>query len=208
MSTDLLAPRRFWLGRGGEQDLQVSEGAWAAAPASVKHENIICLGGLSGLLGLSSTLVALSNLGHCLPETVCGGWVSWCCTHHLDSLSPPLSLTFSAMQEVQASLEKSIHLYWSGEGSPEAALSGAKHLDPLLQMAQRHQPTPPDKGFLGTWSALGSQVQGGVFTSFWCFQLVTTPARMSPQDAEGRHLQQDLGYSSRVLLQCPKPSCV
>uniref|UniRef100_A0A8B9UU26 long-chain-fatty-acid--CoA ligase n=1 Tax=Anas zonorhyncha TaxID=75864 RepID=A0A8B9UU26_9AVES len=53
-----------------------------------------------------------------------------------------------AMQEVQASLEKSIHLYWSGEGSPEAALSGAKHLDPLLQMAQRHQPTPPDKGFL------------------------------------------------------------
>ncbi|KAM6237390.1 long-chain fatty acid transport protein 4 isoform 2-T3 [Spheniscus humboldti] len=53
-----------------------------------------------------------------------------------------------AMQEVQPSLEKSIHLFWSGEGSPESVLPGAKHLDPLLQMAQRHQPTPPDKGFL------------------------------------------------------------
>ncbi|PKU34163.1 long-chain fatty acid transport protein 4 [Limosa lapponica baueri] len=53
-----------------------------------------------------------------------------------------------AMQEVQSSLEKSIHLFWSGEGSPESALPGAKHLDPLLQTAQRHQPTPPDKGFL------------------------------------------------------------
>ncbi|KFO89810.1 Long-chain fatty acid transport protein 4, partial [Buceros rhinoceros silvestris] len=53
-----------------------------------------------------------------------------------------------AMQEVQPSLEKSIHLFWSGEGSPESTLPGVKHLDPLLQMAQRHQPTLPDKGFL------------------------------------------------------------
>lgn len=35
-------------------------------------------------------------------------------------------------------------------------LPGAKHLDPLLQMAQRHQPAPPDKGFLGMWSVLGA----------------------------------------------------
>ncbi|KFO82431.1 Long-chain fatty acid transport protein 4 [Cuculus canorus] len=53
-----------------------------------------------------------------------------------------------AMQEVQPSLEKSIHLFWSGEGSLKSTLPGAKHLDPLLQVAQRHQPTPPDKGFL------------------------------------------------------------
>ncbi|OPJ67843.1 long-chain fatty acid transport protein 4 isoform A [Patagioenas fasciata monilis] len=53
-----------------------------------------------------------------------------------------------AMQEVQPSLDKSVHLFWSGQGSPESALPGAKHLDPLLQTAQRHQPTPPDKGFL------------------------------------------------------------
>lgn len=62
------------------------------------------------------------------------------------------------MQEVQPSLKKSIHLFWSGEGSPESVLPGAKHLDPLLQMAQQHQPTPPDKGFLGTWSALGAKL--------------------------------------------------
>lgn len=79
-------------------------------------------------------------------------------------LQPPCGLfpsslfTFSAMQEVQPSLEKSVHLFWSGEGSPESALPGAKHLDPLLQTAQRHQPAPSDKGFLGTWSALGGQV--------------------------------------------------
>ncbi|NWI44399.1 S27A4 protein, partial [Picathartes gymnocephalus] len=53
-----------------------------------------------------------------------------------------------AMQEVQPSLDKSIHLFWSGEGNPKSVLPGAKHLDPLLQMAQRHQPAPPDKGFL------------------------------------------------------------
>ncbi|KFQ99380.1 Long-chain fatty acid transport protein 4, partial [Opisthocomus hoazin] len=53
-----------------------------------------------------------------------------------------------AMQELQPSLEKSIQLFWSGEGGPGSAFTGVKHLDPLLQTAQRHQPTPPDKGFL------------------------------------------------------------
>ncbi|KFV64074.1 Long-chain fatty acid transport protein 4, partial [Dryobates pubescens] len=53
-----------------------------------------------------------------------------------------------AMQEVQPSLEKSLRLFWSGEESPKSTLPGAEHLDPLLQMAQRHQPSPPDKGFL------------------------------------------------------------
>lgn len=124
------------------------------------------------------------------------------------ALSPLLFLTFSAMQEVQASLEKSIHLYWSGEGSPESALSGAKHLDPLLQTAQRHQPIPPDKGFLGTWSASGSQVQGGVSAGFWCLQLVTTPARISAQDAEGRRLQQGLGHSRGLTAVSEAQLCV
>uniref|UniRef100_H0YZR3 Long-chain-fatty-acid--CoA ligase n=1 Tax=Taeniopygia guttata TaxID=59729 RepID=H0YZR3_TAEGU len=32
--------------------------------------------------------------------------------------------------------------------NPKSVLPGAKHLDPLLQMAQRHQPAPPNKGFL------------------------------------------------------------
>uniref|UniRef100_G1MXM9 Ubiquitin-related modifier 1 n=2 Tax=Neognathae TaxID=8825 RepID=G1MXM9_MELGA len=53
-----------------------------------------------------------------------------------------------AMKEVQSSMEKSVHLFWSGEGSLESAISGAKHLDPLLQTALRHQPDPPEKGFL------------------------------------------------------------
>lgn len=83
------------------------------------------------------------------------------------------------MQEVQPSLEKSIHLFWSGEGSPESTLPGVKHLDPLLQMAQRHQPTPPDKGFLGTWSALGGQACSGVSAD----DPVTTLARTSAWDA-------------------------
>ncbi|NXV55772.1 S27A4 protein, partial [Molothrus ater] len=53
-----------------------------------------------------------------------------------------------AIQEVQPSLDKSIHLFWSGDENPKSVLPGAKHLDPLLQMAQRHQPAPPAKGFL------------------------------------------------------------
>lgn len=61
------------------------------------------------------------------------------------------------MQEVQPSLDKSIHLFWSGDESPKSMLPGAKHLDPLLQMAQRHQPAPPAKGFLGMCSALGAK---------------------------------------------------
>lgn len=103
-------------------------------------------------------------------------------------LSPSPLFTFSAIQEVQPSLQKSIHLFWSGEGSPKSTLPGAKHLDPLLQMAQRHQPPPPDKGFLGTWSALGGQTHGGIFVD----QLVTTPARTSARDADGGCLQQGL----------------
>lgn len=92
------------------------------------------------------------------------------------------------MKEVQSSMEKSVHLFWSGEGSPESALSGAKHLDPLLQTALRQQPDPPEKGFLGTWSAFGSQTPGGISED----HLVTTLARISAQDAEGRLQQQSL----------------
>lgn len=105
------------------------------------------------------------------------------------------------MQEVQPSLEKSVHLYWSGEGSSESALPGAKHVDPLLQMAQKHQPTPPDKGFLGTWSGLGGQARGGVLVG----QPVTALTGMSAWDANGRRLQQGMGCSGWVLLWCLYP---
>ncbi|NWI15875.1 S27A4 protein, partial [Crypturellus soui] len=53
-----------------------------------------------------------------------------------------------ALQEVQPSLEKSINLFWSGEERPESTIPGAKHLDPLLERAERLQPPAPDKGFL------------------------------------------------------------
>lgn len=46
VSTDLLAPKRFWMGKGGKQDLLVPEEVWAVAPASVNHGNNICLGWL------------------------------------------------------------------------------------------------------------------------------------------------------------------
>lgn len=75
------------------------------------------------------------------------------------------------MKDVQPSLDKSIHLFWSGDENPKSVLPGAKHLDPLLQTAQRHQPAPPNKGFLGMWSFLGAR--HGDFG-----QLVTTLARL------------------------------
>lgn len=46
VSTDLLAPERFWMGKDGKQDHLVPEEVWAVAPASVNHENNICLGWL------------------------------------------------------------------------------------------------------------------------------------------------------------------
>lgn len=84
-------------------------------------------------------------------------------------------------------MEKSVHLFWSGEGSLESALPGAKHLDPLLQTALRHPPDPPEKGFLGTWAAFGSPIRG-----ISVDHLVTTLARTSARDAEGRLQQQSL----------------
>lgn len=46
VSTDLLAPQRFWMGKDGKQDHLVPEEVWAVAPTSVNHENNICLGWL------------------------------------------------------------------------------------------------------------------------------------------------------------------
>uniref|UniRef100_A0A8C0G5C0 Arachidonate--CoA ligase n=1 Tax=Chelonoidis abingdonii TaxID=106734 RepID=A0A8C0G5C0_CHEAB len=53
-----------------------------------------------------------------------------------------------AMQEVQPSLGKSVRLFCSGEWNPESAPPGTEHLDPFLEMAPRHLPSPPKKGFL------------------------------------------------------------
>lgn len=78
MSTDLLAPTRFWLGRGGEQDLLVPEEAWAVAPASVNHRNDIHMGWLSALWGLCRAQRVNCYLGQCLPETVWEGKGSLC----------------------------------------------------------------------------------------------------------------------------------
>ena len=91
VSTDLLAPKRFWLGRGGEQDLLVPEEAWAVAPASVNHGNDILLGWLSALWGLCRAQRGYCYMGQCLPETVWEGRGSLCCNHpaiffHLPSL--------------------------------------------------------------------------------------------------------------------------
>uniref|UniRef100_A0A8D0H9A1 Arachidonate--CoA ligase n=1 Tax=Sphenodon punctatus TaxID=8508 RepID=A0A8D0H9A1_SPHPU len=53
-----------------------------------------------------------------------------------------------AVQEVQPSLGKSIRLFCSGKWNPESVPTGAEHLDPLLEKAVQHAPSPPDKGFL------------------------------------------------------------
>jgi len=73
VSTDLLAPKRFWLGRGGEQDLLVPEEAWAVAPASVNHGSDICLRWLSALWGLCRAQQGYCYLEQCLPEAVWEG---------------------------------------------------------------------------------------------------------------------------------------
>lgn len=101
------------------------------------------------------------------------------------------------MQEVQPSLDKSIHLFWSGEGNPKSVLPGAKHLDPLLQMAQRHQPAHPNKGFLGMWSVLGDS---HVVVILRISRLQLWARLLGIADGKGC-----LGW---VLLQCQKPSPV
>uniref|UniRef100_A0A8C8RRJ3 Arachidonate--CoA ligase n=1 Tax=Pelusios castaneus TaxID=367368 RepID=A0A8C8RRJ3_9SAUR len=53
-----------------------------------------------------------------------------------------------AMQGVQPSLGKSIRLFCSGEWDPESSPPGTEHLDPLLDSASQHLPSPPKKGFL------------------------------------------------------------
>ncbi|XP_063000535.1 long-chain fatty acid transport protein 4 [Elgaria multicarinata webbii] len=53
-----------------------------------------------------------------------------------------------AMQEVQPSLAKSVHLFCSGDWVTERGLPGVEHLDPLIEKASRQPPNPPDKGFL------------------------------------------------------------
>ena len=55
----------------------------------------------------------------------------------------------TAVLEIHASLDPSLNLFCSGPWEPSAVPTGTNHLDPLLEDAPKHQPSHPNKGFLG-----------------------------------------------------------
>lgn len=73
VSTDLLAPKRFWMGKGGKQDLLVPEEVWAVAPASVNHGNNICFGMAVSPLGILPSTVGVLLPGAGCPSGCLGG---------------------------------------------------------------------------------------------------------------------------------------
>lgn len=203
MSTDLLAPKRFWLGRGGEQDLLVAEEAWAVAPASVNHGNNIPLGWLSPIWGFCQAQQGYCYPGQCLPETVWEGRGSLCCNH------PAVFLHLPSLLSQQCRKCSSPWRNLSISSGP-----GKEALSPCFLVQNTWTPScrwpsgtsqpPLIRAFLVCGQLLGGQTHSGVFVD----QPVTTLARTSAQNANGRRLQQGLGCLGWVLLWCLKPSPV
>lgn len=55
----------------------------------------------------------------------------------------------AAVSEIHASLDPSLSLFCSGSWEPSTVPANTEHLDPLLEDAPKHLPSPPDKGFTG-----------------------------------------------------------
>ncbi|KAF5886999.1 long-chain fatty acid transport protein 4, partial [Clarias magur] len=52
-----------------------------------------------------------------------------------------------AMSEVHSSMGKSVKLFCSGDWDPKRVPEGTESLEPLLQAAPTHKPSPPQRGF-------------------------------------------------------------